>query len=79
MCAYIHFCASGQADTDAPQLYLDNEGTLQGLWTTMSMLREAASVAMVRLFGQSLYNAKLNVVSMRRTSSHPGTGTHDLS
>lgn len=29
----------------------------------MSMLREAASVAMVRLFGQSLSNAKLNVIT----------------
>ena len=46
------------------QLYLDNEASLQGLWSTMSVLREAASVAVVRFFGQSLSNAKLNVVSM---------------
>ncbi|KZV76688.1 CFS1-like protein [Peniophora sp. CONT] len=54
---------------DVLNLYLDNEDTLQGLWTTMSMLREAASVAMVRLFGQSLSNAKLNVITGYDTSN----------
>ena len=62
--------SAGLPDRSVYQLYLDNEDSLQGLWSMMSMLREAASIVVVRFFGQSISRAISNVVSKEFISQY---------